>query len=310
MVLLGHGVLYEFNPKEAKEAAKTSPRFVGFSSSEMKSALQQEFDKRYFDVSATRHYLVVHPAGERDEWADRFEQLYKRFDHYFHVRGFETTEPLYPLVAIVYRNQEEYFKASEAAGTPRQPGRLGHYDPKSNRVFLYDAKGDTGGDWTQTADTIIHEATHQTAYNVGIHRRFAEQPRWLVEGLAMMFEARGVWDAHADQSQEDRINRERLDNFKEYVANRRKPARFSQFLTTDTLFSTNVIDAYAEAWALSFYLCETQPRMYSTYLAKTAAREPLSFYPAAERMRDFQEVFGSEMKMFETKFLRYMAEVK
>ena len=41
------------------------------------------------------------------------------------------------------------------------------------------------------SDTIIHEATHQTAYNVGVHARFADQPRWLVEGLAMMFEAEG-----------------------------------------------------------------------------------------------------------------------
>jgi hypothetical protein len=310
MILLGRdGRLYDFNPKQASEAMKTSPRFFGYSAAEMRSALQQEFGKQ-FDVSATRHYLVVHPSGERDEWANRFEELYKRFTHYFRVRGFTTEEPPFPMVAIVYRNRAEYYRQAAASGTPLRPGTLGHYDPISNRVFLYDGAGDTGGDWSQNADTIIHEATHQTAFNVGIHRRFAESPRWLVEGLADMFEARGVWDARADESQTGRINRGRLRDFQDYLTKRRKPGSVGQLLASDQAFQGNPQDAYAEAWALSFYLCETQPRLYATYLRKAADRAAFSDYPAAERVRDFQSVFGGEMKMFETKFLRYMEEIK
>ncbi len=311
MLLLGRdGQLYEFNPKLAKEAQKTSPRFFGLSSSEMKSVLQHEFDQRYFDVSATRHYLVVHPAGERDQWADRFENLYTQFNHYFHVRGFDIAEPPYPLVAIVYRNQDEYFKAGAASGAPMRPGTLGHYDPKTNRVFLFDSSDKTGGDWTQNSDTIIHEATHQMAFNTGIHRRFAETPHWLVEGLATMFEARGVWDVHADQTQADRINRGRLADFQVYVAKRRKFGSLLAELSGDQLFDTDVSAAYAEAWALSFYLSETQPRKYAAYLQRTAEREAFTEYPAADRVRDFEDIFGSEMKMVETKFLRYMADIK
>ena len=107
-------------PKLAKEAQKTSPRFFGYSPSEMKTALQQEFDKQ-FDVSTTRHYLVVHPHGERDQWADRFEDLYKRFEHYFRVRGFSLEEPPYPLVAVVFRDQAEYYRHAAASGTPMRP---------------------------------------------------------------------------------------------------------------------------------------------------------------------------------------------
>ncbi|MEX2316292.1 MAG: DUF1570 domain-containing protein [Pirellulales bacterium] len=310
IVLLNRdGQLFDFNPKTATETKKTSPRFFGFTSSEMKSALQQEFGK-LFDVSATRHYLVVHPVGERDQWANRFEELYKRFTHYFRVRGFAIKEPPYPLVAIVYRNQDEYYRAAKASGTPLHPGTLGHYDRNSNRVFLFDSKGETGGDWSQNADTIIHEATHQTAYNTGIHMRFADRARWVTEGLATMFEARGFWDAHADQTQADRINRGRLAGFQDYVAKRRKPGALLQLISTDNLFRSDVDGAYAEAWALSFYLCETQPRLYAAYLQKTADRATFSGYTAAERMDDFQDIFGREMKMFEIKFLRYMAEVK
>ena len=57
---------------------------------------------------------------------------------------------------------------------------LGHYDPTTNRVFLFDVTSESGGgDWSENAATIIHEAAHQTAYNVGVHKRFTAAPRWL-----------------------------------------------------------------------------------------------------------------------------------
>jgi hypothetical protein len=310
MLLLGRdGQLYEFNPKLAKQAQKTSPRFFGYSPSEMKTELQQEFGKQ-FDVSTTRHYLVVHPQGERDQWANRFEDLYKRFEHYFRVRGFKLQEPQFPLVAIVFRNEADYYRHAAASGTPMRPNTLGHYDHTSNRVFLFDSTAGNEADWSQNADTIIHEATHQTASNTGIHRRFAATPRWVAEGLATMFEARGVWNAQYDRTQGDRINRGRLADFKDYVANRRKPGAIADLLSSDRRFKSDVTGAYAEAWALSFYLSETRPRLYAAYLAKTAERPLFGDYPAAERMADFQDIFGSELKMFEIKFLRYMDEVK
>src|SRR5262249_10854114 len=86
MLLLGRdGKLYDFNPNLAKDAEKTSPTYVPYSAAEMKALLQSEFDSR-FEIAVTRHYVVVHPRGQRDEWADRFEDLYNRFGHYFRVR--------------------------------------------------------------------------------------------------------------------------------------------------------------------------------------------------------------------------------
>jgi hypothetical protein len=213
------------------------------------------------------------------------------------------------LVAVVFRDQTEFFQHASAGGTPLHPNTLGHYDPTSNRVFLFDVTaGKNKADWSENAITIIHEATHQTAFNVGVHRRFAAQPRWLVEGLATMFEAPGVWSARYDQTQADRINRGRLDGFHKYVAGHRQPGSLAMLLTSDDAFRSDPDGAYAEAWALSFYLCETQPKLYAAYLEKTAQRPAFSEYPAAERMADFQAIFGSDMKMFEAKFLRFMQD--
>jgi hypothetical protein len=311
MLLLGRdGRLHDFNPKLAKEAVKTGPSFVPYSAAEMREMLQHEFDNR-FEVSTTRHYLIVHPRGQHDEWANRFEDLYNRFGHYFRVRGFSLQEPQYPLVAIVFRDKAEYFQRAAASGTPMHPNTLGHYDPTSNRVFLFDeTAGKSKANWSENAVTIIHEATHQTAFNVGVHRRFAAEPRWLVEGLATMFEAPGVWSERYDHTQADRVNRGRLDGFRKYVTGRRQPGSLARMLTTDDAFRSDPDGAYAEAWALTFYLCETQPKLYAAYLEKTAQRAAFSDYPAAERMADFQAIFGSDLKLFEAKFLQFMHEVK
>jgi hypothetical protein len=309
LLLARDGQLHEFNPKLAEKAVKTGPQFVGYSTAEMKKSLVVEFGKR-FDVTATQHYVVIHPIGD-DQWAGRFADLYNRFGHYFRVRGFELNTPPYPLVAIVYRNQSEYLHAAAAGGTPMHPNTLGHYDPSTNRVFLFDAKAKPGSaDWSENAETIIHEATHQMAYNTGVHRRFAAQPRWIVEGLATMFEAPGVWSERYDHTRADRVNRGRSVGFRDYVAKRRQTGSLSRMLTTDDAFRSDPDGAYAEAWALSFYLCETQPRLYANFLARTADRPVFSDYSATERMTDFQSIFGSDLKLFEAKFLRYMQDVE
>ena len=204
------GQLYTFPPRRRRNPRKRASNFVATRSSKCGAAPRAEFDKT-FDVSHTQHFVVVHPRGEWSVWADRLEGLYRSFVHYMSVRGFNLDEPSVPLVAIVFRNKGDYYQHAAASGTPLQPKTLGHYDPVSNRVFLYDAGLETDEDWTASIDTIIHEATHQTAYNVGVHRRFAEQPRWLVEGLAMMFEARGLVGRKSSYTRKDRINRGRLE---------------------------------------------------------------------------------------------------
>ena len=74
--------------------------------------------------------------------------------------------------------------------------------------------------------------------------------------------------------------------------------------------STGTIAAYAEAWALTYYLVETQPREYAKYLALTADRPPFTEYSQQDRLRDFITVFGSDLRMFDARFQRFMSDVK
>ena len=67
--------------------------------------------------------------------------------------------------------------------------------------------------------------------------------------------------------------------------------------------------AYAEAWALTFFLVETEPQKYMEILKRTASRPPFQEYTPTQRTADFTAVFGSDWRMLEARFLRFMAEV-
>ena len=308
MLLLGRdGQIHEFHPKAAKKSKKTGPAFRSYTTSEMRVLLREEFGNE-FQVTTTQHFVVLHPRGEWSAWAERLESLYRSFTHSMQVRGFRIREPLVPLVAVVFLNQSEYYRHAAKNGSTLAPGTLGHYDPKSNRIFLFDAATANGEDWSANAETIIHEATHQTAYNVGVHQRFAEQPRWMVEGLAMMFEARGVWDARSTYTRADRINYGRLRDFRYYQSSR-PSGLIKALVSSDQLFRTSPTLAYAESWTLSFFLCETEPQKYSRYLATAAARKSFQKYPAQERMADFMNIFGNDLDMLEAQLWRFVEEL-
>jgi hypothetical protein len=300
------GRLWNFKPAEAKEPRRASPTFKGYSAAEMRERLTKELGKE-FEVTHTGHYLVACPRGTKNDWAPRFEEMYRQFVHYFTIRGLAPREPEFPLVAIVWPTQEGFQRYAAAEGSPMGSGYLGYYSGRSNRVTLFDQQK-SGGDWSDNADTIIHEVTHQTAYNTGVHRRFADTPRWLVEGLGTMFEARGVWNAKSYPRLQDRFNSGRLVEFVRGMSSR--PAgRTAELVSSDRLFEADPATAYAEAWAFSFYLAEKMPKKYGEYLALTSKKPPFADYPAAERLKDFTGVFG-DLKLLEAQFLRFMGELK
>jgi hypothetical protein len=308
LFLVRDGQLAEFPPDVVTNYSRVG-NFRSYSQAEIRGTLLREFGQGY-EVSGVGHYIVVHPAGKRDQWAPRFEELYRSFIHYFGARGWQLSEPRFPLIAVVYPRQADFWQQATREGVPPTSGLLGYYSPITNRILMFDAAAGAGFDWTQNSDTIIHEAAHQTAFNTGVHTRFSDAPRWIVEGLGTMFEARGVWQSRNHPHQSDRINRGRLESWRAYSRSRRQPGAISQLVSSDRIFSSDPEGAYAEAWALSFYLMESSPKKYTEFLAKTAARPAFAIYPAPERLSDFTSVFGSDLTMLDARLQRFLAGLK
>lgn len=306
LLLSRDGRLWDFAPQEAKEFRRVSNTFSSYPASVMQAQLMAELGKG-FEVTGTGHYLVAHPVGE-NAWAQRFEDLYRNFVLYFSVRGFELEEPRFPLVAIVLKSHQDFVRYAARDGRQLPAGVIGYYSPLTNRVALFDQTGGSrGGDWSQNADTIIHEATHQTAFNTGLHQRFAPQPRWVVEGLATMFEASGVWNSRAHTRAGDRVNKGQLAQFRKFESSRPAGA-LASMLASDRGFEANPLAAYSEGWAWSYFLMEKEPRNYAKYLQRLMQIPDFTERTSAQRQADFTAVFGTYLRMLEARFARFMQE--
>ncbi|WP_254507702.1 DUF1570 domain-containing protein [Anatilimnocola floriformis] len=303
------GRLLEFAPDQANDYAAAEGKFRSFTAAEMRGQLLREFGSR-FEVSGGGKFLVVHPAGQQDVWAPRFEALQRSFSHYFAARGLKTPEPRFPLVAIVFATQNDFARYATTEGNHASAGMLGYYSPATNRIAMYDiTAGRSNVDWTTNAETIIHEALHQAAFNGGLHNRFGQTPRWVAEGLGTLFEARGVWNSRQFTAVADRVNRGQLESFRRYLP-RRKSSALPELVSSDRAFYGDVQGAYAEAWALTFFLSETEPKKYFQYLQKTAAVKSFEDYSQPQRVRDFTEIFGNNWEMLNVRLLRHIAAIK
>jgi hypothetical protein len=307
-LLARDGRLWDLPPQKTNNYRKISSSFASYSATEMRAELEREL-RGQLEVTGTGHYLVAHPIGKGDHWAGKFEELYRSCVNYFSLRGLRVHEPDFPLVAVVWPRREEFDRRASTDGGKVSPDVLGFYSPTTNRVSLYDQQGGTGGkrSWSANEATIIHEATHQMAFNIGVHNRFGGTPRWLAEGLGTMFEAQGVWDWRNHPQLAERVNRDRLLQFRQWQKNGRPSGTFVNLLSSDRFFETNPQAAYAESWAWVLFLTETYPQKFSEYVQRTAQRPSFEAYPLARRLADFSEVFGSDQRMLEKHFLDFVA---
>ena len=67
---------------------------------------------------------------------------------------------------MVFAKQADFARYATAEGNHASSGMLGYYSPATNRIAMYDitaGRAKSGsGDWTTNAETIIHEALHQS----------------------------------------------------------------------------------------------------------------------------------------------------
>lgn len=323
------GMLSEIPLKKVTSFRRVATEFQKLPLAKMKLQLQEEFGP-LFEVVSTRHYLICAPRGKAKAYGGVFEDLYQSFSHYFSLRGYQVKSPEFLMVAIIFPDRDQFYNYCKQDSVRASQGLLGYYHPYTNRTALFDQRTamksaeieaervendrtysrlSTGGKNLTEAlrDTMIHEATHQVAFNTGLHSRVGENPRWVVEGLATAFESDDL-RAHTGGRGKatTRINHNRLLWFVNYSQKRRKNDSLRSFVREDQLFQSSTFDAYAEAWALTFFLVETQPARYARYLKKISQRDPLKAYSAEARERDFKEAFKTNLKTLEVDYLKFI----
>lgn len=281
---------------------------------ELRSTLnrQQELEVR-------GDFVVIAPRGRARIYGSLLDTTSRSFYSYFSRRGILLPSSTFAMVVEVLDSRSDFDKLCLNDGMPVNPLLRGYYSPQSNRVLIHDppetvsASAASGGRRAATEtleptvrDTMVHEAVHQLAFNTDLHSRIGRNPRWVVEGLATVLEAEGFLIPRT-RGTGSPVNQDRLERFRDMVRQRRQASVGDFVAADDSLFMSDPLDAYAQAWALSYYLMETRPSDYRSYLQKIAARDPLSpAYSPNERLADFQSAFGNDVRLLESRLLRFI----
>ena len=319
LVLDRAGRLWPVTPQRIVERVETDRVFAPFTQAELAEQLKREFPSA--EVVATKHYVVCSEAGrEFGRWAGAlFERLMGAFKTHWNRRPLSIDEPDFPLAVVILKDKARFGQYAVEDAGPSALGALGYYSLLTNRVVMYDLTADAAGPrpqsiaeinyrlalQTQNVSTVVHEATHQIAFNTGLHVRLADNPFWLVEGMAMYFETPDLKNA-AGWRTVGQVNAQRLDNYREYVTTRRPAGSIRAMLTDDDRFHTpeTALDAYAEAWALNFFLIKQKRTEYVGYLKRLSEKPPLARGDAEARLKEFEAAFGN-LDDLEKEFARF-----
>ncbi len=328
LVLDAARVLWAVTPDEL-EVHETDPRpFVSYDKQQMAQHLLAEMPQG-FRVHTTAHYVICYNTTTvYAEWCGAlFERLYLAFFNYWRKRGFELTDPEWPLVALVFDGKPAYLAYAESELGAAPSSTIGYYHPRTNRVTMYDLTGVDGalagrvGSAAQvnlilsrpqaerTVATIIHEATHQLAFNCGLQSRYADIPLWISEGVAIYFETPDLRSKRGWRGIGG-VNQVRLAEFRRYLPTR--PADSLQTLVAgpERFRSARTLPgAYAEAWALNYFLIRKYPRQHLKYMQLLSQKRPLFFDEPQQRLAEFQEAFGDDLQQLDQEFLRYIRGV-
>ncbi|MEM6692760.1 MAG: DUF1570 domain-containing protein [Planctomycetota bacterium] len=274
--------------------------------SEFTKQLQREFGSS-FRVKSSPHYYIV--TDSSPAYVTRvqtlFETLHKNFFTYWKNQGVSLDKPTTPLVAVVLKSRASYLAFAKPNIGESAQTMIGYYDPFSNWIVTYDVP-----DFERNVATIIHEATHQLAFNVGLQRRMADNPLWVSEGLATYFESPDRRDPRKWRAI-GIFNQVNFDRLKRYWPSRGSDSLKTLIESNRRFESASTAGAaYGESWALTYFLIRTRKNEYIDYLARLRATPLLAELSPSERVAMFCEAFNADLNEIDKQFRRYMLRLR
>jgi hypothetical protein len=323
------GSMWPVTGEQVISREENEMEFTPYTREELKLRLRRELPTG-FDFLDTNHYLVAFDTSRvYAQWcAGLYERLYRAFQNYWRKRGVELNDPTYPLVAVIFERQADYMAQSEDELGAAASAVVGFYSLKTNRINTFDLTGTEavrGHGRPRTATlinqvlsqpsaepnvaTIVHEATHQLAYNNGLQTRYAANPLWLSEGLAVYFETPDLNSSKGWRGIGN-INWRRLGRFQNYLRNRPHDS-LPDLLTGDARFrnSEQALDAYAESWALCYFLLKKHQKQFVAYVSELSEQKMLEKVAPEDHIRLFRKHFGDLTKL-DTEFVHYISRLR
>jgi hypothetical protein len=325
------GVIWLAKADEISEMSSDDAPFEPYASEELAARLLAELPGG-FDVHHTANYVICYNTsrGYAHWCGSLLERLHSAFTNFWSRKGFDLKEPEFPLVSCVFSDKDPYARFAQPELGEAVGSVVAYYSLRTNRITMYDLSGieSLGGPTSRMntavqingilsrpsaapmVATIVHEATHQIAFNCGLHQRYSDCPTWFSEGIAMYFETPDLSSSRGWRSI-GQINKLRLDQFREYLS-RRPPDSLQKLVSDDNRLrdTSTAVDAYAEAWAMTYFLLQQRPTEYVKYLRTLSQKAPQYWDTAESRWSDFRDAFGPDSNRLEVEFQRYLSKLR
>jgi hypothetical protein len=293
--------------KAVQERTSTADSFQLVSDEDFGRRLLAEVGEG-FEIRETQHFLICSNSSEAysDFCGRLLEKVFEEFIAMTGDLGLTLRIPDRRLPILIFTSASE-FQAHASRIHPETPfeDTPGFYTVRDNQVLLSDLTRDrslrTAAIRKKLAEsplqlaTIIHEAVHQLAFNTGLQNRFADNPVWFSEGLALYFEQTSVrspllW------SKPGTTNARHHPEFVRLAADGTLPIPLTELLTSDQAFQTaeSARAVYAESWALMTFLIRQHPEKMGAYMRRMQSLRPLESVSAEQRIAIFRESFETE----------------
>jgi len=323
------GKLWTITAETKLEHTTDELPFEPFTHEEMGQEILKELPEG-FQVHTTAHYVICYNTSKGyARWCGTLlERLYSTFNNFWKKKKFELKEPELPMVAVVFAEKSTFHQYMEA-DIGRTSSIVGYYNLLNNRVAMYDLTGvqekRSGKKRERTREeinkilarpeagitvaTIVHEATHQIAFNCGLQTRLSDVPFWLSEGIAMHFETPNL-GSHGGWRGIGKTNPSRLSRFKKYQKQRGADS-LHRLLRNDKRLqkADGVLEAYAESWALVHHLLKRRPDEFVAYVKMLSEKPPLRQDTPEQRIEQFEQAFG-DLKEVDEEFIKQMKRAR
>ena len=315
-------------PKDIIEQWSDDTKFAPYTREEMKTRLKAEFPKEFRILETKRYMIVYDTTGAYATWCgELLEQLDTAFLVHWQAKGFELTEPEFPLVAVIFADRDNFIRCTIGEVGPAVTEISAYYNQQSNRVVFFDLTGQEvyGGRGTtnqriraimsrpesaKLVSTFVHEAVHQICYNSGMLQRYSACPLWVSEGIATLYETPDLRSSKA-WSADIKVNQNRLNHFYRFYIERNPREPMKQVVAHDEPFrladgNGGLLDAYATGWAMMYFFNAQHSDKLVKYLKIISEKQPHVPNDRETRLREFESVFGSDWQRLQLALYQYM----
>ncbi len=269
---------------------------------------QEEFRKEYgvgpaFFVSKRKNFILVCnlPEKKRKELIEAAGALYaahsERFKELF-VKGRN-----WPLVIFAFSNREEYREWVKKEGLEKAVDCFGFYSGRKQRAYLFE------GASPDVVHMLLHEFTHQI-YVERMMERGARSNAWIFEGFAEFFEGHDIKDGRLGKSKPHITNRYTAKN----AAKEGKLIPIEKMIAADQISelfggeysAQECYIAYAQAWAMVYYLLEGDGGKHRTKFMRFMKKD----LRGEGTPEEFKRIFGSDLDKFQNRLKRFLKGLK